>query len=153
MEAEEPPEMIGEWYKRATRIDWNWRQMQVEEKFYGWERKEPPKLVVKLPFTLQQSPLQQQQPQQCLVQPAPKPFTPQWGKPNLLVRDPNVIEVDWGQHGPLTCFKCGKKGHITQNCWARVEQVQMMTREEWWRLEDEERQKREKEEADNNLKD
>jgi len=64
-----------------------------------------------------------------------------------------VIEVDWGQHRPPTCFKCGKRGHIAHNCWGRVEQVQMMTREEWQKLEDEERQKREKEEMDSNLKD
>ena len=34
MEAEEPPETITEWYERAMRIDSNWRQMRVEEKFY-----------------------------------------------------------------------------------------------------------------------
>jgi len=79
MEAEEPPEMIGEWYERATRTDQNWRQIKAEERFYGRERKEPPKLVVKLPFTPQQSLPQQQpqQPQQCPVQSRPKPFTPQ----------------------------------------------------------------------------
>ena len=51
------------------------------------------------------------------------------------------------------CFKCGKKGHIAQNCWARVEQARMMTREDWKRMEEEEKQKRDQEEAALNLKD
>ena len=59
MEAEEPPETIREWYERAMRMDQNWRQMRAEERFYRRERKEPPKPVVKLPFTPRQSLSQQ----------------------------------------------------------------------------------------------
>ena len=63
------------------------------------------------------------------------------------------MDVNRGQQGPPTCFKCRKRGHIAQNCWARVEQARMMTKEDWRELEEEERQKGEEAEADLNLKD
>ena len=107
MESEDPPEEIDDWYRRAIKMDCHWRQMKAEEKFYGRERKEAPKPVARPLFTPQQAP---QQPQ--LVQGPAKPFTPQWAKPATLAGNENAMDVDRGQRGPPTCFKCGKRGYI-----------------------------------------
>ena len=148
MESEDPPEEIEDWYRRVIKMDRHWRQMKAEEKFYRRERKEAPKPVARPLFTPQQA-LQQSQP----VQGPAKPFTPQWARPAIPQKNENAMDVDRGQRGPPTCFKCGKKGHIARNCWARVEQqARLMTREDWRRMEEEERQKKEQEGDTLNLK-
>src|SRR5262249_23199517 len=100
MESESPPTTITSWYERSMKLDRQWRQAKAEEAYYH-KGHETPKKFTPRPGTFFPKPIQ--------VQPK---------------RDPNAMEVDRTQgpsRRPITCFKCGKMGHMAKECWSKVD--------------------------------
>jgi len=119
--AEELPTTIGEWQKRAVRLDRNQRQSRAKER------------------VLERNTV-------CLggnVQPrgggsyggregqimwrmgggyrggGSENTTNRGGAQTGPRRDPNAIDVDRGREGDRMCYVCGKWSHMAKNCWER----------------------------------
>jgi len=120
-EAEEPPTTIGEWQKRAVRLDRNQRQSRAEERVLGRNTVCPGENV------------------------QPREGRSYGGRGEQIMwrtgegyrgggggntsnrggaqigprRDPNAMDVDRGRGGDRMCYVCRKWGHIAKNCWER----------------------------------
>jgi len=120
-EAEEPPTTIGEWQKRAVRLDRNQRQSRAEERVLGRNTVYPGGNA------------------------QPREGRSYGGREGQIIwrtggryrgggrgnisnrggaqtgprRDPNAMDMDRGRGGDRTCYLCEKWGHIAKNCWER----------------------------------
>jgi len=135
--AEEPPTTIGEWQKRAVRLDRNQRQSRAEERVlerstacpegntqprgggsYGGREGQ---IMWKMGGGYRGGGRGENMLSREGTQMGPR-------------RDPNAIDIDRGREGDRTCYMCGKWGHIAKNCWERhkgrvVETPQESTKE------------------------
>ena len=127
MEAENPPNSIENWYRRATALDRNWRESRREEErlrgkkeTMGGAPKQEQRQNLPRPLVWQR----RQPPQQATTGPAPMEGVE---RTNAVVvrgqgqgqsagvpprRDPYAMEVDRGRN----CFACGGFGHMARNC-------------------------------------
>jgi len=115
-EAEELPTTIGEWQKRAVRLDRNQRQSRAEERILG-------RNAARLGGNAQ--------PRGGSYRGRRGQIMQRWGDSrggNTFnrggyqlgpQRDPNAMDVDRGTGGDRKCYHCGKFGHMARNCWDR----------------------------------
>ena len=118
--AERPPVTIKEWYDRARIVDRQWRQAKAEERLYSGTYH--PKRSQDTASTSQVQGNRnfvwnRTTPQQAQAQAPPRP-APANPPP---VRDPNAMDVDRNQRGPLICYKCRKPGHMARDCRSRLD--------------------------------
>jgi len=121
VEAEEPLTTIGEWQKRAVRLDRNQRQSRAEERVLGRNAACPGGNA---------------QPReggsyggrggQITWRTGGRYRRGGEGNPTNRGgaqmgprRDPNAMDVDRGRGRDRTCYVCGKWGHMAKNCWER----------------------------------
>ena len=131
MEAETPPVTIDDWYRRARTMDRAWHQSQEESQMYearnsnsaGRQNQGTPNSGAEAG----RGQGQHGRGQACHLsadQPAPglsSSHTPP---------DPNAMQVDRGSRPPIQCYKCGKLGHIQQNCCSTGTDIHEMTFEQ-----------------------
>jgi len=119
--AEEPPTTIGEWQKRAVRLDRNQKQSRAEERVlernvarpgrnaqpkgggsYGGREEQ---ITWKTGGGYRGG--------------GGRNMTNRGGAQTGPRRDPNAMDVDRGRGGDRMCYICGKWGHMAKNCWKR----------------------------------
>ncbi|KAG9218574.1 hypothetical protein CCMSSC00406_0001312 [Pleurotus cornucopiae] len=101
------PGRCEEWQEEAIALDRQWREAQA------YTKAAPAKPAAKTtttpqsqwhPYYQKQTPPQNQQQQQ------PQPAKPTPPAPQITARDPNAMDVDRSQRGPICCYKCGGLG-------------------------------------------
>ena len=130
--AEELPTTIGEWQKRAVRLDRNQRQSRAEERVLGKNTACPGGNA---------------QPREGRSY-GERGGQIMWrtgggnrggGGENMSNReraqmgprkDPNTMDVDRERGGDRTCYVCGKWDHMAKNCWERYRRRVVKTLQE-----------------------
>jgi len=122
MEAENPPNSIENWYRRATALDRNWRESRKEEerlrkKEVGGGTQKQEKQSLPRPLVWQR---RQPLPQQATTGPAPMEGVE---RTNAVVvrgqragvpprRNSFAMDIDRGRN----CYACGGFGHMARHC-------------------------------------
>jgi hypothetical protein len=120
--AEIPPTTIEQWYAKAMRMDRQWRQVKAEERLYasGGTREKTTATKNTGAASAANS--------TSIPKPSNFRFGQSGSKPIMIgqgastgPRDPNAMEVDRSQKGPLICYKCRGHGHIARDCKSRMD--------------------------------
>jgi len=119
--AEEPPTTIGEWQKRAVRLDRNQRQSRAEERVLERNVARPggnaqPKGGGSYGGRGEQITWRTGGGYRGG---GGRNMTNRGGAQTGPRRDPNAMDVDRGRGGDRMCYICGKWGHMAKNCWKR----------------------------------
>jgi len=121
VKAKEPPTTIGEWQKRAVRLDRNQRQSRIKERMLG-------RNVVHLGRNEQSrgGGSYRGRGEQIIWRmgggyrgEGGGNTSNRGGAQMGPRRDPNAMDVDRGREGDRTCYVYGKWGHMAKNCWER----------------------------------
>jgi len=135
-EAEEPPTTIGEWQKRAVRLDRNQRQSRAEERVLERNAACPggnAQPRVGGSYGGRGGQITWRTGGGYRGGAGGNTFN-RGGAQGGLRRDPNAMDVDRGRGRDRMCYICGKWGHMAKNCWERhktrvVETLQEVAKE------------------------